>query len=206
MHTKRVAMTQMDDERAPAKEPRTLKWWQWMLMYPTLAVTVVGAFPQYKQWIAAISIGIPVGSDVDFYRQQSEAWDRNGECLQNAAIDRLKPVSETNYAIEILACRSGDILVTMIPIQNPDAAEHRWIVTKDLVQHHAQFSLIAPAFAEAPTAPQPAPQATRVVGVTRAGDLIIRRVQLTNGTCEDQTINSYTGRLLGRKRAPCDRL
>ena len=37
MHTKRVAMTQIDDRPVPAKEPRTLKWWQWMLMYPTLA-------------------------------------------------------------------------------------------------------------------------------------------------------------------------
>jgi hypothetical protein len=206
MLTKRAAMAQADVRSAPAKEPAPLRWWQWLLMYPTLALAIVGAVPQYGQWIAAIRMGISPGSDVVFYKQQSEAWDRNGECLQNAAIDRLKPVSQTNYAIEILACKSGDILVTMIPVQNPDAAEHRWIVTKDIVGHQAQFSLTTSAFAQEPAAVPAEVQATRVLGVRRDGSTIIRRVQLSNGACEDQAINSYTGRLLGRRPARCDRL
>jgi hypothetical protein len=203
MHSKRVAVAEVNAGVAPAKEPAPLRWWQWLLMYPTLALAIVGAVPQYLQWLSAISIGVPLSSNVSSLKEQNEAWSRNANCL--STIDHVKPATETTYAIDILACPSGDILVTLTPVQNPNAQQLKWIVTKDIVQHEAHWHLLSSAFAQEPAATRPTPHATRVVGVKSDGDLIIRRVQLSDGTCEDQTINSYTGRLLSRRQAPCDR-
>jgi nitrate reductase NapE component len=184
------------EPKAPERAGSKLTWWQWVLMYPALAVALVGAVPQFTQWVSALRIGAPPGSNVADLKAQHEAWSRNYDCL--GKIDRVKPASETTYAIDLLVCPSGDILITLTPIQNPKGQVLRWIQTREILTATAGFSLLATAHAG-----DPVPRATRVIAVTRNGDVIVRRVQLSDNTCEDQTIKSYTGQLVGTKPAPC---
>jgi hypothetical protein len=92
------------------------RWWQWAFMYPTLAIALIGAVPQYSQWAVAKWNHIPDGN-VQGAQEQATAWERNIDCLRG--IDHI-PGASTNYKIDLISCPSGDILVTLTPFQNPD--------------------------------------------------------------------------------------
>ena len=134
-------------------------------------------------------------------QEQAGAWERNVGCLHD--IDHIKPSARTNYSIELVACPSGDILLTLTPLQNPDQAVYRWIVTRHL------FTQIARAPAPTMTLAQDlgtrvAEAVTvRIVDIKTQGKIITRRVQLSDNTCIDETIDAHTGRRLGKTQASC---
>lgn len=179
------------------------KWWQWVLMYPTIALALVGAIPQYYQWATAAKIGVSPG-DVKPAQEQELAWQRNLDCLR--AIDHIKPDSSTNYSIDLVSCPSGDILVTLTPLHNPTLQISRWIVTRELFTAVAQslFSIAAMA-QNAGTQPQGSPAQARILDTKKEGSVVTRRVQMSDGTCVDQTIDAYTGRRTEQKTASCSK-
>ena len=176
------------------------RWCQWLLMYPTLAVALAGAIPQYYQWAEALVIGIPSG-DVNDAREQAKAWERNVGCLHD--IDHIKPSARTNYSIDLIACPSGDILLTLTPLQNPDHPVSRWIVTRNLFTQVARSAPPDMTLAEGPATPSAAATPVRVVDIKTQGRIVIRRIQLSDNTCIDETIDAYTGRRLSQAPAPC---
>ena len=178
------------------------RWWQWVLMYPAIAIAVFAAVPQFYDWITAIRIGVPFGKVGDAQEQRS-AWERNANCVR--AVDHITPNSETNYAIDLLSCPSGDILVALTPLQNPTQKVYRWIITKALFTQIAHSSLTTTALAQDTTRTQPSgPRAERVMDTKKqAGTVITRRLQLSDGTCVDETIDAYTGKRLTEKNATC---
>ena len=129
------------------------RWWQWLLMYPTIALAVAGAVPQYYQWINAAAIGLPIfGGDVGDAQQQEKTWERNVTCLRS--IDHIKPTSSTNYSIDLVSCPTGDILVTLTPLQNPDQQVSRSIITKVLFTQVADAAPPRVELAQAAGAPR----------------------------------------------------
>lgn len=175
-------------------------WWQWVLMYPTLAVAIVGAVPQYQQWVWALVRGVPLDSDIGELKGQDDAWTHNLDCLTR--IEHIKPISETPYGIDLLTCPSGDILLTVTPLHSPSQKVSRWIITKQFFEGKTRTAWISSAFAQAPP-PAGGAQSERVLDIRKQGSQVIRRVQLSNGQCVDQTIDSYTGRHVSDKPAPC---
>jgi len=177
-------------------EPK--RWWQWVLMYPTIIIALFAGVPQIYQWGSAIALGLSPFANVSEAQAQEKAWERNVDCLHN--IDHVKPSSSTNYSIDLVSCPSGDILVTLRPLQNPDQQVSRWIVTRALFAEAALLSLVSPALA------QDNPSATttvRIIDIKKQGSTVIRRVQLSDDTCVDETINAFSGRRLSQKSAPC---
>ena len=45
--------------------------------------------------------------------------------------------------------------------------------------------------------------AVQIVDIKMAGAVLTKRVKLSNNTCVDETVDTFTGRLLSRKPAPC---
>ena len=174
------------------------RWWQWLLMYPTLAIALAGAIPQYYLWAQALIIGVP-SDEVNDAREQAKAWERNVDCLHD--IDHIKPSARTAYTIELVACPSGDILLTLTPLQNPDHPVSRWIVTRNLFTQVASQS--APLAERPATTSSAAATPVRIVDIKTQGRVVIRRVQLSDNTCIDETIDAYTGRRLSQAPAPC---
>src|SRR6266566_5125797 len=154
------------------------RWWQWVFMYPTIAVALVGAVPQYYQWAAAATIGLPLSGNVRAAQEQEMAWERNVNCLR--AIDHIKPGSSTNYAIDLVSCPSGDILVTLTPLQNPDQQISRWIVTQDLFTRVAQSFFSTEAWAQGPVSPLGGAVQVRILDTKKNGSVVTRRVQLSD--------------------------
>jgi hypothetical protein len=177
------------------------RWWQWVLMYPTIAIALAGAVPQYYQWITAITLGLPPSADVGAAQQQEKTWERNVNCLRS--IDHIKPTSSTNYSIDLVSCPSGDILVTLTPLQNPDQQVSRWIITKALFTQVADAAPAHLELAQATGAPAESPDPVRVLDIKKQGASVIRRVQRSDNTCVDESIDAYTGRRLEQKPAPC---
>ncbi|MBV9981085.1 hypothetical protein [Bradyrhizobium sp.] len=179
------------------------KWWQWLLMYPTIVLALGGAIPQYYQWASAANHGLGFAGNVKLAEEQDKAWQRNLDCLR--AIDHIKPGSSTNYAIDLVSCPSGDILVTLTPLQNPNQQISHWIVTSDLFTQSARslFSISAMA-QEAPPRPG-GPVETRIIDTRKDGAVVTRRIQLSDSSCVDQTIDTYTGRRIDQKPAACSR-
>jgi hypothetical protein len=174
------------------------RWWQWVLMYPTIVIALAGALPQYYQWITAIAIGLPLFGDVGDAQQQEKTWERNVNCLRS--IDHIKPTSSTNYSIDLVSCPTGDILVTLTPLQNPDQQVSRWIITKTLF---TQVADAAPARLELAQTAAPSPDPVRVLDIKKQGASVIRRIERSDNTCVDETIDAYTGHRLDQKQAPC---
>src|SRR5260370_22276236 len=88
------------------------RWWQWLLMNPTMAIALFGAVPQYYQWVTAFRMGVP-STAVNDAQEQLQAWERNLSCQHDRDVQSVKPSSKTNYGIELTPCPSGDILVTL---------------------------------------------------------------------------------------------
>jgi hypothetical protein len=179
------------------------RWWQWALMYPTVLVALIGAVPQYYQWASAATMGLPISGNVKGAEEQEMAWERNVSCLRG--IDHIKPGSSTNYSIDLVSCPSGDILVTLTPLQNPDQQVSRWIVTKNLFTRVAQSLFSSEAWAQGPVPPSGGPVQVRILDTKKDGSIVTRRVQLSDNTCIDETIDPYTGRRLERKKSPCSK-
>lgn len=179
------------------------RWWQWVLMYPTILVALAGAIPQYYQWIAAVAIGLSPFGDVGAAQLQDKTWERNLSCL--LSIEHIKPTSSTNYSIDLLSCPTGDILVTLTPLQNPDQQVSRWIITKMLFSQVADSSPPHVELAQVASAPPASPESVRVLDIKKQGSNVVRRIQRSDSTCVDETIDSYTGRRLDQKQAPCSK-
>jgi len=186
------------------------RWWQWLLMYPTIAIALAGAVPQYYQWISAAALGLSPFGDVGSAQQQDKTWERNLSCLQS--IEHIKPASRTNYSIDLVSCPTGDILVTLTPLQNPDQQVSRWIVTKTLftqvaesppLTHVAESSPPRVELAQVAGTPPASPDSARVLDIKKVGSNVVRRIERSDNTCVDETIDSYTGRRLDQKPAPC---
>jgi hypothetical protein len=200
----------MSERKNGALDTLPKRWWQWVLLYPQVPVAVISALgglllgniPQIIQFVTATRIGVPVAG-VAYAQEQEQAWERNAKCHRE--IEHTKPNTDTNYAIDLLPCPSGDILVTLTPIQSPDRPRYKWIVTKDLFTQQARFSFTTAALAEDARAQPGAPSTVRVIDSTKQGGNIVRRLLLSDNTCIDETVDAFTGRRLDQKSAPCTR-
>jgi hypothetical protein len=176
-------------------------------MYPTIAVALAGALPQYYQWFSAAAIGLPFLGDVSGAQQQEKAWERNVTCLNG--IEHIKPTSNTNYAIDLVSCPTGDILVTLTPLQNPDQKVSRWVITKALLTEVADNASNADNSSNIElaqvTTPGPGADSVRILDIKKQGASVVRRIQRSDNTCIDETIDAYTGRHLDQKPAACSK-
>jgi hypothetical protein len=177
------------------------RWWQWVLMYPAIIIALFAGIPQIYQWVSATTMGLSPFANVGEAQAQEKAWERNVDCLHG--IDHVKPTSKTNYSIDLVTCPSGDILVTLTPIQNPDQQISRWILTNALFSQAAQSFLTRPALAQSQPPPPAGTTSERIIDITKHGATVIRRVQRSDNTCVDETIDAYSGRRLSEKQAPC---
>jgi hypothetical protein len=162
----------------------------------------VGLIRQFYQWVTAFRIGVSPARVIDA-QDQDQAWGRDIPCLRDQDIQTVKTVAETNYTIELVACPSGDILLTLTPLQNPNHKVTKWIITRNFFTEVAGFAVIAPAMALDHTAVLAQATPVRVIDAVKQGTTVIRRIQRSDNTCVDETIDAYTGRLLDQKNAPC---
>src|SRR5262245_40621902 len=119
-------------DRTKRHRPRR-KWWQWILLYPTLVAAFIGAVPQYIDVAKAHFYEVPL-NQVFSAETQNKLWTKNLDCAKT-----LSPqvTTEEHILVSVIACASGDVLVD---VKYPDGKEiYRWIPFTTLQTAHSEF-------------------------------------------------------------------
>ncbi len=191
------------------KPGRRKKWWQWLLAYPTIITSVVGAVPQYTTWVKAYMLNVPWNA-VSEAEEQKALWAKNLQCAWKEPAQTAKTTMTTsrNERVTVTLCPSGDALVMI----QPPAAEprFRWIAFDrfDRAQRAAMLGGLAGLSVRKATATEGVRMLAQaeavVICLTRdAKGFIIRRLQLPDGQCQEQVINPYTGTVVEVRPSPC---
>ena len=168
-------------------------------------VAVIGAVPQYGDWIETWDRNLPWGQ-LNQAKQQHHLWEVNQGCFKDAKIVPVKTV--TNDEVGVAVCpKTGDLLLNIQPAGARDQIVW-WIPTKSVEKQSFLQLLHANAFAQENfQRPQLAALATTIVCQrTLPNQLLLRRVKFSaNGRCFDQQINTYSGIVVSTVRArSCD--
>jgi hypothetical protein len=175
------------------------RWWQWMLLYPSLAVTIVTAVPTWIDHVQAMKIGVS-SRDLAQAQEQRRLWETNLECAQVQEIQRIK----TNHNAEVGArvCPTGDVLLQM---KQPDAERpsFHWVSAKTIEQRQVSM-VLRPGSAYAASRDMAVVQVSQSVVSQRwlQPGLLKQRVRQGPG-CFDLVINTYTGRVVRQSPIAC---
>jgi hypothetical protein len=177
-------------------------WKQWFLVYPSFAIAVVGAVPQYINVVKGAFMGVD-SSAVAYAEEQRRLFIRNIDC--NLSLETV--TTQTNSNIAVGACPTGDIQVN---IQYPNGERVvQWFAFEKFTPHQASLwsSFIGKAMAsDLPmTGMRLAQQNIQVICQREFGKgKLLRRVEIEN-QCFDQVINIYTGAVEKQTPASCDK-
>jgi hypothetical protein len=196
-------MTDQALDESPKQVSRSsLKWWQWVLMYPTLGISLFASIPTLLQYYQSHKLNVPV-DNVHAAKRQDNLWAANLECTKQVRAETV--TTQFNTQVSVTVCpKSGDVLVTVQPPDSPSPQVFRWIDVKALLKESSRLSA-AFLLREAVAAEDKivVAQAESVVCQRLAEGRLVRRVRDKNGNCFEEIINTYTGVLEKRTPAPC---
>lgn len=184
-----------------------VKWWQWVFMYPALAIALVSHAPKLYQLYESYKLNVRY-SYVDTALKTNDKWERNFECLQNMKFHTV--TTSGNACISVGVCPSGDLLVQVQPPDPKARPILQWISWAEITKENRAVSSVSLLVKEAA-----AEQSTPLFEVAQAGPMVIcqkwvgrglllMRIRYPNGQCFDQIINTYTGAVISTVPAPCD--
>ena len=83
----------MNDETETNRSPS--KWWQWILIYPSLLIAVLGAIPTLIEAAKAYRYDVPIFTSAAA-EKQVKLWERNIDCLKKEVDPNSWTVTVTN--------------------------------------------------------------------------------------------------------------
>jgi hypothetical protein len=185
-------------------EKKSLTWWQWILMYPTLFIAISGSIPTLMNIFYSVKLDVPF-DEVQIAREQNNLWNKNFECARTSPI-YWSEVDDKGIKIGVTACPSKDVLVAVNGKIQPS---YRWIGFNTFNQTQQMANWLTPA-AIATDFPSPIHLAQSneeytVLCQKKLSDTrILRRVKKPNGQCFDQTIDTATGKVIKEVSVKCD--
>lgn len=187
----------------PAKIEPAMRWWQWLLLYPGLAVAILGAIPTYIEGVKSYTYDVTFGSSFDA-QEQNRLWRENFECVKNVTFSPI--INKKNVEIASVVCESGDVLLRG---RRPEweQPQLRWVSWNEVAPREtsALFDFVNSANAsEMPYLVLAQGSSTSVLCQRWVGaGRILQRVKTRNG-CFDEVINTYNGSVVSRRSAPCN--
>lgn len=176
------------------------KWWQWILVYPALAIALLGSIPTFKELYESISLGVEYGSSKKA-KDQREMWEKNLECTA-APFDWLR--TSKNVMVDATICPSGDVFVRVKAPENKQFYE--WVAVDSFFKRTTSISLISSAIAAEESNEILIAQFGIQVICQRWMDrvMLLRRVAVPGQGCFDEVVNTYSGMVVSQRPAPCD--
>lgn len=191
------------------------KWWQLLILYPTLATSIVAAVPTLIELYRSNKYGVEFG-------ESTQAKERERLFLKNMTCT-VEPFdwyrAANNVQVDATICVSGDVLVRL---QSPfNSYAYGWVSVDQLLaritgspsslQGLANF-VLPTASAHASAQNSGAFLGEKNVELAQAGRLICQfspqqgimvfRYQGPAG-CYEDVVNMYTGQVISRRGAPC---
>ena len=200
-----TAASARDETRPPASKPK--HWWQWLLLYPTFVIAILGAVPTYWDRYQSAKLGVETGKSA-WALKQSELWRKNMECSV-APFDWVQTADNTK--VDATICHAtGDIFVRFMLAQGGQVLS---FVSKDELTGsvkagavHASVSDLFMGQAQAAGAsalPFAAPSERVLCQRWVAEGRLLRRVSTPQG-CFDLIVNTYRGVVESSTPAPCN--
>lgn len=179
------------------------KWWQWLLIYPTLVVSVASAAPQWVQAYQTYSNNIEKGTYAEAV-EQNMLWQKNSSCATAPYEYYANP---EDIKIDATICKSGDIFVRYFA---PDKREGvHWVPIDKVVGTTGKktafaLNLIGSAQAASFTPKAHQTQQSANVICQRFDDdrYVVRHVSI-GGACYDERIDTYSGTIVDRRQTQC---
>jgi hypothetical protein len=189
------------------------RWWQWILLYPTLGVSLFSAAPE---WIdKAKAAYLEVGKDsYQAALRENQLWQKNTTC---AAAPYAWYGNPKEVRVDATICDSGDVYVRATSPDGQVKAE--WVAVDEMFTADAGgMSVIPPAKAGAISPGRSllepgdfAVSSTNqyqnmfVVCQKFLGDkrMLLRHVRADTGICYDELIDTFNGNLTRRTQVPC---
>lgn len=175
-----------------------LSWWQWVLMYPTLAVAVLTSAPTLQRVYQSYVYGVSFG-EVDAAAAQNDLWTKNRDCLGGKGFEQVRKVYD--FSVSVALCPSGDVLV-LIKGESKEVA--RWVSLRQLVEK--KTALVSLGEVQAADGHAQSAQTQRVIlcQARLLNGLLLFRVHYGGGRCADEYVNPFTGEIVKRVPAPCN--
>jgi len=171
------------------------KWWQWVLVYPTLVISFFSAIPTFRTLYSSYAIGVPY-ANVAKAEEQRKLWVRNIDCVKEEK-SVVMATTKTNDIVKVAACEdTGDIIVEVNHADGRKIA--KWVSFQNLCEP-CVAELVGNAYAM-----EPQGQVYIEVICQRWADSVhlYRRVKVGN-RCFDEMVNTYTGEIVMRSEVPC---
>jgi hypothetical protein len=172
-----------------------------ILVYPALAVAVIGAAPQYIQVFKAFERDLPV-REVAAAEREHMLWVKNLECVGNMLLPDTALPDNTRVGARV--CPSGDVLVKVKRVTG--AESYRWLPLEDAKPQATVAALIGISTAEAdelPATAVPLMEQTCQHWQNQAQGILVRRIR-ENNQCFEETLNTFTGRVVSKTPVACD--
>ncbi len=175
--------------------------WRWLVLYPCFGVAVIAAIPTVHELVESSIMNVSVGQS-EIAKKRNEMWRKNMTCAA-APLDPL--VTETNLQVDATICKSGDVLIRVFGPEEQQFFE--WVAVDKMFtpeQSVASFSLFSSAIAKENLEHSAQQSGARVLCQRWLDNvLLLRRVEYYGRGCFDETVNTYTGYLVGSVSAPC---
>jgi hypothetical protein len=178
--------------------PNNLQWYAQIVIF---LIALFGALPHYRDMIVAYVRGVPV-DQLSQGEEQSRLWEKNSDCYKQSNPVPVK--TNRNDALSVTVCpKTGDILVDVKPSEGAEI--FKWIGLNSFEKTGASILSSSTAFAQpVPQGGQAQVPATVLCQRQLSGEIILRRVQYSDGQCFDQQINPFSQQVVQRNPAPCD--
>jgi hypothetical protein len=175
-----------------------------MLLYPGLAIAIVGAVPTYIEVGKSHVLGVPFGRSFDA-QEQNRLWQANFECSQKAKFSVI--VNKNNVEIGSAVCESGDVLLRG---KRPgwDTPQMRWVAWSEVAPNDDKktaslLDILGVAHASERGRMDTAQAQVSVMCQRWVGPgQLFQRIWTPMG-CLDQVINTFNGWVLSSVAAPC---
>jgi len=176
--------------------------WINQVLTSSLLVALIGAIPQYGEWIWSYQHDIPP-ERVNQAIEQEELWRENSECYKQANSYKVNTVNQE--LIELTVCPTTGDLLLKLAMGNTKTI-YQWIAHRKLLNLESGIALnsgVALA-AELPALDQAQQSDSNVLCQTTLPDGTIKRViQQPDGQCVEEIINPYTGEIISRNTVTC---
>jgi len=174
------------------------KWWQWVLVYPTLFIALIANIPQGLDIFQARKLGIPISS-LGSAKEQRRLWERNIDCIKGGG-DVFSVKTCSNDVVKVSACDdTGDVIVEVNHSNGEKSV--RWIAF-DTFSRPDRISSIFDLFTTNAYAGE-IPIRYRVINQMWLNNIYLYRRVKIKGICWDEVINTYLGKIKSRIRVDC---
>lgn len=188
----------------------------WRPVSPSMRIAVavlsvlilVGAVSQYVTWANAYWMGIP-SDELHEARVQEHLWQKNFDCAAQLNYESANYAAIAGEQVTVVtwACPSGDVLVTLESVSNEILQRSIWVAL-DEPQLNVKLLdwLTSSAFAASSdrAAQRQRPRLSVLCQKRLPEKRLLRRIQQKPGQCVDEVIDTRNGRVVERRKAPCE--